>query len=122
MLIASDKKEICIRGYENQTRFDSPLRVRPDPPALLPDETDLAFGILARRKNYYLHVRTRPLRRKFRADSENGPKKFRAVVERSRFWRVCIKFDIPPALRKNSPKFIDETLRSEFGIRPSPGL
>jgi hypothetical protein len=45
------------------------------PLALLPDETDLAFGILARRKNKYLRFRTRPLRRKFRADSEKGPKK-----------------------------------------------
>ena len=79
------------------------------------DETYLPFGILARRKNQYLHVRTRPLRRKFRGDPKNGPKKFRAVVERSRFWRVRIKFNIPPALRKNNPKFIDETLRS--GIR-----
>ena len=78
----------------------------------------MAFGILAHRKKHYLHVRTRPLRRKFRADSENGPKKFRAVVERSRFWRVRIKFDIPPALRKNNPKFIDRALRSEFGIWP----
>ena len=82
----------------------------------------MAFGILAHRKKHYLHVRTRPLRRKFRADSENGPKKFRAVVERSRFWRVRIKFDIPPALRKNNPKFIDRALRSEFGIWPPPGL
>ena len=68
---------------------------------------NLAFGILAHRKKYYLHVRTRPLGRKFHADSENGLKKFRTAVESSKFWTVCIKFDIPPALRKNSPKFID---------------
>ena len=114
------------KSRKNQTRFDhgfdSALRARQYPPALLPDWADLAFGILAHRKKHYLHVRTRPLRRKFRADSENGPKKFRAVVERSRFWRVRIKFNIPPALRKNNPKFIDWALRSEFGIWPPPGL